>query len=52
MYFPSSQLNELIALMSDGAPMGDLLMAIGIIAIWTVVLTILSFILYKKRLMD
>jgi len=52
MYFPSSQLNELIAFMSDGAPMGDMLMAIGIIAIWTVVLTILSFILYKKRLMD
>lgn len=52
IYLPSSQLNELIALMSDGAPMGEMLTAVGIISIWTVVLTIVSFVLYKKRLMD
>lgn len=51
-YLPSSQLNELIALMSDGAPTGDMLTAVGIILIWTIVLTVVSFVLYKKRLMD
>ena len=51
-YLPSSQLNELILLMSDSAPTGDMLTAVGVILIWTVVLTIVSFILYKKRLMD
>ena len=51
-YLPSSQLNELIVFTSDGAPMGDMLTAVGIILIWTVVLTIVSFVLYKKRLMD
>ena len=51
-YLPSSQLNELILLMSDGAPTGDMLTAVGIILIWTIVLTIVSFVLYKKRLMD
>ncbi|MCM3611741.1 ABC transporter permease [Planococcus sp. MERTA32b] len=51
-YLPSSQLSELLTNMEVGASGGDLYMPLVIISIWAVVVTIISFILYKKRLMD
>ncbi|MEZ0481659.1 ABC transporter permease [Planococcus sp. SSTMD024] len=51
-YLPSSQLSELLVAMEVGAAAGEVARPLVIISVWTVVLTIVSFILYKKRLMD
>lgn len=51
-YLPSSQLSELLIAIEVGASASETVMPLVIILIWTVVLTVISFILYKKRLMD
>lgn len=51
-YLPSSQLSELLVAIEVGATTSETVMPLVIISIWTVVLTVISFILYKKRLMD
>lgn len=51
-YVPSSQLVYLLDTRNTGFTMGDLLKPLLIILAWTVVLTILSVILYQRRLKD
>lgn len=51
-YVPSSQLVYLLDTRNPGFTMGDLLKPLLIILAWTVVLTILSVILYQRRLKD
>lgn len=49
-YLPSSQLEELLLAMDSGN--SGLFAPLGIIAAWALVLTAVSALLYKKRLMD
>lgn len=51
-YLPSSQLSDLMIALEIGAASSEFVMPLVIISIWTVVLTVISFVLYKKRLMD
>ncbi len=51
-YLPSSQLSELLVEMEAGAAAGELTKPLVVISLWAVVLTVVSFVLYKKRLMD
>ena len=51
-YLPSTQFLELIDLLQANAAINDMWQAVIIIFIWAVAMTILSFILYKKRLVD
>ena len=51
-YLPSSQLSELLVEMEIGAAAGELTKPLVVISLWAVVLTVVSFVLYKKRLMD
>ncbi|MDU4694622.1 MULTISPECIES: ABC transporter permease [Paenibacillus] len=51
-YVPSSQLVHLIGLSDTGYTTGDLLKPLVITFIWTVVLTIVSVVLYQRRLKD
>lgn len=51
-YLPSSQLSELLVALGLRTGGNDILMPLVIISIWAIVLTVLSFVLYKKRLMD
>ena len=51
-YLPSSQLIELLQLMEASATSSKFIMPIVIMLIWAIVVTAISFILYKKRLMD
>lgn len=51
-YFPSTQLTNLLALMQTDYVLADTFESLGITLIWTIVITIISVILYKKRLMD
>ncbi|UKS23873.1 ABC transporter permease [Paenibacillus sp. HWE-109] len=51
-YMPSSQLVHLLGISSTGFTMGDLLKPLLIILAWTVVLTIVSVVLYQRRLKD
>ena len=51
-YMPSSQLVYLLDLSSTGYRAGDLLKPLLIILAWTVVLTIVSVVLYGRRLKD
>lgn len=51
-YLPSSQLSELLVALETGSAANELVMPLVIIAIWAVVLTVMSFVLYKKRLKD
>src|SRR5690606_37177712 len=51
-YLPSSQLSELLNALEIGATTNELIMNLVIISIWAIVLTVISFVLYKKRLMD
>src|SRR5690606_15396423 len=51
-YLPSSQLSELMVALETGAATSELTSPLVIIAIWTVALTVISFVLYKKRLKD
>lgn len=51
-YFPSAQLTNLLTLMQTDYQLADTFESLGITLIWTIAITILSVILYKKRLMD
>lgn len=51
-YFPSTQLTNLLALMQTDYVLADTFESLGITLIWTIAVTIISVILYKKRLMD
>lgn len=51
-YMPSSQLVHLLGISNTGYRMGDLLQPLLIILAWTVGLTIISVILYVRRLKD
>ncbi|GGI46684.1 hypothetical protein GCM10008018_18330 [Paenibacillus marchantiophytorum] len=51
-YMPSSQLVHLLGISNTGFTMGDLLKPLLIILAWTVVLTIVSVVLYQRRLKD
>lgn len=51
-YLPSAQLSNLMEASISSYTTGDLLKPTLIIAVWTVVITIISIVLYKKRLMD
>ena len=51
-YMPSSQLVHLLGLSNTGYTTGDVLKPILIILAWTVVLTVVSVILYQRRLKD
>ena len=51
-YLPSSQLSELLNALEIGAAADELVTHLVIISIWAIVLTVISFVLYKKRLMD
>lgn len=51
-YMPSSQLMHLLGISNTGFMMGDLLKPLLIILIWTIVLTIISVVLYQRRLKD
>ncbi|WP_237566437.1 ABC transporter permease [Paenibacillus sp. EZ-K15] len=51
-YAPSSQLVHLLAIHKIGFTTGDLLKPLLIILAWTVVLTIVSVVLYQRRLKD
>lgn len=51
-YFPSAQLVNLLDLMQTDYSLSDTFESIGITLIWTIVITVVSVILYKKRLMD
>ncbi|MEK8133078.1 ABC transporter permease [Paenibacillus filicis] len=51
-YFPSSQLVHLLGIPHMGYMTGDLLRPILIILAWTVGLTIVSIVLYQRRLKD
>ena len=51
-YFPSSQLGYMLNTFNTSFTTGDLMQPILIILAWTVVLTIVSVVLYQKRLKD
>lgn len=51
-YVPSSQLVHLLGVSNTGLTTGDLLKPLLIILAWTVVLTIVSVVLYQRRLKD
>lgn len=51
-YVPSSQLVHLLGISNTGFTMGDLLKPLLITFVWTVVLTIVSVVLYQRRLKD
>lgn len=51
-YLPSHQLSDLMVALEIGAASSEFVMPLINISIWTIVLTVISFILYKKRLMD
>ncbi len=51
-YVPSSQLVHLLKIRHIGFTTGDLLKPLLIILAWTVVLTIVSIVLYQRRLKD
>ncbi|MNN19303.1 ABC-2 family transporter protein [compost metagenome] len=51
-YMPSSQLVHLLGIRSIGFTTGDLLKPLLIILAWTVLLTIVSVVLYQRRLRD
>ncbi|WP_367649431.1 ABC transporter permease [Paenibacillus sp. NEAU-GSW1] len=51
-YMPSSQLVHLLAVSNTGFTTGELLKPLLIILAWTVVLTIVSVVLYQRRLKD
>lgn len=51
-YMPSSQLVHLLGISPTGFTTGDLLKPLLIILAWTVVLTIVSVVLYQRRLKD
>lgn len=51
-YMPSSQLVHLLSISPASYSMGELVKPLIIILLWTVVLTILSVILYQRRLKD
>lgn len=51
-YFPSAQFANLLELMQTDYQLSDTLINLGITLIWTIAVTIISVILYKKRLMD
>ncbi|WP_338543112.1 ABC transporter permease [Paenibacillus tundrae] len=51
-YMPSSQFVHLLSVSPAGYTMGELLKPLLIILVWTIVLTIVSVILYQRRLKD
>lgn len=51
-YLPSAQLAELMEASINNYTMSDLIKPTVIIAVWMVVVTVISIVLYKKRLMD
>lgn len=51
-FMPSSQLGYLLDNLNTGYTMGDLVKPLLIMLVWAVVLTIVSVILYQKRLKD
>lgn len=51
-YMPSSQLVHLLGLSNTGYTTGDVLKPLLINLVWTVVLTVVSVILYQRRLKD
>ncbi|MNW33076.1 ABC-2 family transporter protein [compost metagenome] len=51
-YVPSSQLVHLLGISNTGFTTGDLLKPLLITLVWTVVLTIVSVVLYQRRLKD
>lgn len=51
-YMPSSQLVHLLGISNTGFTTGDILKPLLIILVWTVVLTIVSVVLYQRRLKD
>lgn len=51
-YFPSAQLANLLELMQTDYQLSDTFESLGITLVWTIVITIISILLYKKRLMD
>lgn len=51
-YMPSSQLVHMLGISNTGYTIGDLLKPLLIILVWTIVLTIVSVVLYKRRLKD
>ncbi|MCG7376986.1 ABC transporter permease [Paenibacillus sp. ACRSA] len=51
-YMPSSQLVHLLSISPAGYTMGEILKPLIIILLWTIVLTIVSVILYERRLKD
>lgn len=51
-YMPSSQLVHLLGIPHTGFTIGELLKPLLIILAWTVVLTIVSLVLYQRRLKD
>lgn len=51
-YMPSSQLMHLLGISNTGFMMGDALKPLLIILAWTVVLTMVSVVLYQRRLKD
>ncbi|MGF7048997.1 ABC-2 type transport system permease protein [Paenibacillus sp. DS2015] len=51
-YMPSSQLVHLLGISNSGFATGELIKPLLIILAWTVVLTIVSVVLYKRRLKD
>jgi ABC-2 type transport system permease protein len=51
-YMPSSQLVHLLGISNTGYTTGDLLKPLLITLVWTVVLTVVSVILYQRRLKD
>ena len=51
-YLPSSQLSELFLAIETGLNNSELIGSVVIITVWTVVITFVSFVLYKKRLTD
>lgn len=51
-YMPSSQLVHFLGISNTGYTMGDLLQPLLNILAWTVVLTIVSVVLYQRRLRD
>lgn len=51
-YMPSSQLVHFLGISNTGFTTGDILKPLLIILVWTVVLTIVSVVLYQRRLKD
>ncbi|MEK4627438.1 MAG: ABC transporter permease [Solibacillus sp.] len=51
-YLPGSQFADLLAIMQTDYKLADTFESLGIMLVWTIAVTIISVILYKKRLMD